>query len=138
MDVAAKETKSVARGSAALLSIYLLGAGVAGFFSGWLSVGAVLGTVFAVLNFWLLGTAVGEAIEKPPDEARRHMAASYIFRMFLTFSVLLLGVYVDYRAVIGIIPTLFFPKASILLSRLKIRIFKKSAARKENANVDGT
>ncbi len=90
---------------------------LAGHFDYTVVLGALLGTAFAVSNFFLLGLTVQKAVEKGED-VKRFMHASYAGRMLLYVACIVLGVLIDcFHPLAAIIP-LFMPQIVIFVMRL--------------------
>ena len=79
--------------------------------------GALLGTVFAVGNFFLLGLTVQKAVEKG-ENVKRFMHSSYTGRMLLYVACIVMGVLIPcFHPLAAIIP-LFMPQVVIFAMRL--------------------
>lgn len=79
--------------------------------------GALLGTVFAVGNFFLLGLTVQKAVEKG-ENVKRFMHSSYAGRMLLYVACIVMGVLIPcFHSLAAIIP-LFMPQVVIFAMRL--------------------
>ena len=79
--------------------------------------GALLGTVFAVGNFFLLGLTVQKAVEKG-ENVKRFMHSSYTGRMLLYVACIVMGVLIPcFHPLAAIIP-LFMPQIVIIIMRL--------------------
>lgn len=79
--------------------------------------GALLGTVFAVGNFFLLGLTVQKAVEKG-ENVKRFMHSSYAGRMLLYVACIVMGVLIPcFHPLAAIIP-LFMPQVVIFAMRL--------------------
>lgn len=78
--------------------------------------GALLGSVFAVGNFFLLGLTVQNAVEKGQD-VKRFVRASYTGRMLLYVVCIVLAALLPcFQTVAAIVP-LFMPQVVILVMR---------------------
>ncbi|MEG0571323.1 MAG: ATP synthase subunit I [Oscillospiraceae bacterium] len=72
--------------------------------------GLLLGSVFMVLNFALLGTTIEKAIIKTPKSAKRFMILHYSLRFILTGIIIFIGFKADYLNGICVCVPLFAPK----------------------------
>ena len=89
--------------------------------------GALLGTVFAVGNFFLLGLTVQKAVEKG-ENVKRFMHGSYTGRMLLYVAWIVMGVLIPcFHPLAAIIP-LFMPQIVIFAMRL-LGIYKPEKAK---------
>ena len=75
--------------------------------------GMALGTSAAAANFVLTGIAAEEAVQLPPDLARRKMASSYFSRMLMLALVLAAGLVISWFDPISVVFPLFFVKISL-------------------------
>ena len=75
--------------------------------------GMVLGNSAAAANFVLTGIAAEEAVQLPPDQARRKMASSYFSRMLMLALVLAAGLIISWFDPISVVFPLFFVKISL-------------------------
>ena len=75
--------------------------------------GMVLGNSAAAANFVLTGIAAEEAVQLPPDQARRKMASSYFSRMLMLALVLAAGLVISWFDPISVVFPLFFVKISL-------------------------
>lgn len=75
--------------------------------------GMALGNSAAAANFVLTGMAAEEAIQLPPDQARRKMASSYFSRMLMLALVLAAGLIISWFDPISVVFPLFFVKISL-------------------------
>ena len=75
--------------------------------------GMALGNSAAAANFVLTGIAVEEAVQRPPDQARRKMASSYFSRMLMLALVLAAGLIISWFDPISVVFPLFFVKISL-------------------------
>lgn len=88
--------------------------------------GALLGTVFSVGNFFLLGLTVQKAVEKG-ENVKRFMHASYTGRMLLYVACIVLGVLLPCFHPLATIIPLFMPQVVIFAMRL-LGIYKPDKA----------
>ena len=75
--------------------------------------GMALGNSAAAANFVLTGIAADEAVQLPPDQARRKMASSYFSRMLMLALVLAAGLIISWFDPISVVFPLFFVKISL-------------------------
>ena len=75
--------------------------------------GMALGNSAAAANFVLTGIAAEEAVQLPPDQARRKMASSYFSRMLMLALVLAAGLIMSWFDPISVVFPLFFVKISL-------------------------
>ena len=75
--------------------------------------GMALGNSAAAANFVLTGIAAEEAVQLPPDQARRKMASSYLSRMLMLALVLAAGLVISWFDPISVVFPLFFVKISL-------------------------
>ena len=75
--------------------------------------GMALGNSAAAANFVLTGIAAEEAVQPPPDQARRKMASSYFSRMLMLALVLAAGLIISWFDPISVVFPLFFVKISL-------------------------
>ena len=75
--------------------------------------GMALGNSAAAANFVLTGIAAEEAVQLPPDQARRKMASSYFSRMLMLALVLAAGLIISWFDPISVVFPLFFVEISL-------------------------
>ena len=75
--------------------------------------GMALGNSAAAANLVLTGIAAEEAVQLPPDQARRKMASSYFSRMLMLALVLAAGLIISWFDPISVVFPLFFVKISL-------------------------
>lgn len=75
--------------------------------------GMALGNSAATANFVLTGIAAEEAVQLPPDQARRKMASSYFSRMLMLALVLAAGLIISWFDPISVVFPLLFVKISL-------------------------
>ena len=75
--------------------------------------GMALGNSAAAANFVLTGIGAEEAVQLPPDQARRKMASSYFSRMLMLALVLAAGLIISWFDPISVVFPLFFVKISL-------------------------
>ena len=75
--------------------------------------GMALGNSAAAANCVLTGIAAEEAVQLPPDQARRKMASSYFSRMLMLALVLAAGLIISWFDPISVVFPLFFVKISL-------------------------
>ena len=75
--------------------------------------GMALGNSAAAANFVLTGIAAEEAVQLPPDQARRKMASSYFSRMLMLALLLAAGLIISWFDPISVVFPLFFVKISL-------------------------
>ena len=91
--------------------------------------GALLGGLSAVLNFFVMGLTVQNAVGKGADEAKKKMQLSYTVRMFALLVVLGVGVYLPYFHWLAVLLSVLFPRITIL--------FRSMALKRAAAGEDG-
>ena len=90
--------------------------------------GALLGGLASVLNFFVMGLTVQNAVGKSAEEAKKKMQISYTVRMFLLLVVLGVGVYLPYFHWLAVLLSALFPRITILFRSMAL----KRAAAEEN------
>lgn len=125
MNIVFPEIKRIAIGSIICNIVFLIASALFSLFSKELFLGSIIGTVYAIVNFMLIGVSVSDAMKKTPKQAQISMVISYFIRMAITALVIFIGLSSDYINPIGVIIPLFFPKA-VLYAR---SIFRKEANR---------
>lgn len=88
--------------------------------------GNLLGAVFAVLNFLLMGITVQAAVSKEEKSAATTIKFSQSLRFFMLFVVAGIGILAPVFSAPAVIIPLFFPRAAIFI---KSFCQKKSAAK---------
>lgn len=82
--------------------------------------GALFGTVFSVLNFFLLGVTVQKALQKKASQ-RKVVQLSYTLRMLLMLAVMVLGIVLPcFHAIAVIVPFLVQQPVILILRALGI------------------
>ena len=76
--------------------------------------GALLGGLAAVLNFFVMGLTIQNAVGKSPEEAKKKIQLSYTVRMFALLVVLGVGVYLPYFHWLAVLLSALFPRITIL------------------------
>lgn len=83
--------------------------------------GNLLGGSIAVLNFFLIGITIQNAVGKEQDEIKRKVRFSYSMRMFLISLGIIIGVaFPCFNSVASVLPYLF-PRIAISLRPLFIK-----------------
>ena len=90
--------------------------------------GALLGGLASVLNFFVMGITVQNAVGKSPEEAKKKIQISYTVRMFALLVVLGVGVYLPYFHWLAVLLGALFPRITILFRSIAL----KRAAADEN------
>ena len=80
--------------------------------------GMALGNSAAAANFVLTGIAAEEAVQLPPDQARRKMASSYFSRMLMLALVLAAGLIISWFDPISVVFPLFCVKISLTVGEI--------------------
>ena len=128
-DVIAQEGLRVIKGTAVLDGVTLLVAICLGRFTLPILLGLLVGSCYAVLNFFLIGLAVERALQRSPRSARLFMVGQYFLRMFLTAVVIILGLKASCLHAVTVILPLFYPKlvvvASAVLAQLSHKCLEK-------------
>ena len=109
-----KETKHIAVGVLIADALLCIVFAVIRKFNYTVALGALLGSVFAVGNFFLLGLALQKALELG-EGAAKYMHASYTRRMLLFVVCIAVGVLVPCFHPVAVILPLFFPRLVILV-----------------------
>ncbi len=87
--------------------------------------GIILGFVFTMLNFFLLGTIVEKAIFKSPRAAKRYMQLNYFTRYILTGTIMAIGFISPYINPWCVVISIFAPKLTYFSIGFYQLIFKK-------------
>lgn len=86
---------------------------VTGFWDIGVLFGNILGAFVAVLNFFLMGLAIQRAVQKSEDDAKKLMIVSGLYRKFMIFVFVIIGIIVPYFNNWAVIIPLFFPRVAI-------------------------
>ena len=78
--------------------------------------GNLLGGGFAILNFFLMGLTVQNAVTKDEKEAKNTVKVSQVYRNFMLLAVAALGVGLSCFNTWAVIIPLFFPRIAIALN----------------------
>ena len=99
--------------------------------------GTALGSVFAVLGFFLLGLSVQKVTDSQmtPEAAARYMKSCYTLRMMLMLLVIILGVVVKYFHFVAVIVPFFMPQAAALLRKHRLKGRKTPEEKKTEESV---
>ncbi len=87
-------------------------------FSGWrwaLLWGMLLGNIYSVFNFLLLGIAVDKAVHKRPSRAQAYMVTMFLLRYLLTAVLITVSLVTDLFHPAAVIIPIFFPKLALTL-----------------------
>lgn len=83
-----------------------------------LLLGNILGFLAAIGNFFLLGLTVQTAVTKEEKEAKELMKLSQIARMFLLFTVALVGYLIPIFNTVTVVVPYLFPRIAIAIRPL--------------------
>ena len=83
--------------------------------------GALLGGLAAVLNFFVMGLTIQNAVGKSQDEAKKRIQLSYTVRMFVLLAVLGAGVYLPYFHWLAVLLSALFPRVTILFRSVLLK-----------------
>ncbi len=86
--------------------------------------GNLLGALVAVLNFFIMGVSLTQALEKDEKEAKQTMKTSSVLRNFFMFVFLVIGIL--FFNVVSVILPMFFPRIAIALRPLFDKNYAKS------------
>lgn len=113
--------------SALMQSVFL----ICGFWSLRVLFGNVLGAAAAVLNFFLLGLSVQNALEKEEKEIKMQMKASQRLRTLMLLAVVLIAYLIpNVFNLLAVVIPYFFPRLAIALRPLADR--KRQMQNKQN------
>lgn len=77
--------------------------------------GNILGFSTSVLNFFLLGLTLQNAVKKDDEKAKSTVRTSHILRNFLVFGLTVLGVVLPIFNTVSVIISLFFVRLGFLV-----------------------
>ena len=80
--------------------------------------GNILGGVFAVLNFFLMGVTVSKAVTKEESEAKKLMKTSLSLRQLMILAVAAIGGIAPCFSIWTVVISLVFPRIAIALRPL--------------------
>ena len=80
--------------------------------------GNMLGALFAVLNFFLMGLTVQKALQKEEKDAKTMMKASQSMRMIMLLVVCILGGVLPFFNLFAVLIPLIFPRIAVMLRPL--------------------
>ncbi len=75
--------------------------------------GNVLSGAAAILNFFLMGITVQNAVEKDEKDAKSSMKVSQLYRFLFLVVVVIIGAVLPYFSIWTVIIPLFFPRIAI-------------------------
>ena len=114
-----RETKRIAVGVCAMVAVMLAVYFAMGRFSAGVAIGAALGGVYGVLNFFLLGLTVQKAAQESDElMARARIRSSYSMRMMGAVVIAILAFAVPFIEGLPCLIALLFPRATILVLQL--------------------
>ncbi len=116
--VVKKETGHIAVGTVALSAV-MVGIFVAcGRFDWTVLWGALLGTGYAILNFFLMAYTIQKGTESTHEQAKTKVQLSYILRTLLMLAVGILGMALPCFYWMAVLLPFFFPRLTIHLMHL--------------------
>ena len=83
--------------------------------------GALLGGLASVLNFFVMGLTIQNAVGKSAEEAKKKIQLSYTVRMFALLVVLGVGVYLPYFHWLAVLLSALFPRITILFRSVVLK-----------------
>ena len=114
-----RETKRIAIGSGICLAIMLVVYILIGKFSVGVLLGGLIGTAYAVFNFFQLGMTIQRATSMTdPDMAARQMRSSYSLRMAGLLIVCVICFVVPFLEGIPCMIAMLFPRLTILVLQM--------------------
>lgn len=116
-----RETGRIAMGQGILLAVMLIVYGVLGRFSLAVLLGGLIGSAYAVLNFFMLGMTVQRVAQLQPEQAelaRMQMKSSYNSRMVGMLLVAVLCFALPFVDGLSALISLMFPRLTILALQL--------------------
>ena len=116
-----RETKRIAIGEVILLAIMWIVYALTGRFSLAVVLGGLIGSAYAVFNFFMLGMTVQKAAQVQPDNAdmaRMQMKSSYNMRMVGMLAVAVLAFALPFVDGLAAVIPLLFPRLTILALQL--------------------
>ena len=125
-----KETKHIAIGTLSLTAIMLLIFAILKKFDYTVLLGAILGSAWAILNFFLLGLTVQKATKENENKSRQVIQLSYSLRLLLTMGVGVLGIFVPIFNWVAVICPFLFPRITIFV--MSIKNHKNKEEKEEN------
>ncbi|MBQ4110864.1 MAG: ATP synthase subunit I [Clostridia bacterium] len=108
-----KEIGRMAIGVLVLYVVMLLIFLVAGYFDSKVVLGGLLGSIYAIINFVLLGFSVEKSVGKGTKGAQATMGTSYTLRLILTAAVVLWAIKAPYFNYVATAIPLVFPRIVI-------------------------
>lgn len=93
--------------------------------------GALLGSVFSLLNFFLLGLTIQKVIQKG-EEPKKSVRLSYTLRMLMMMAVIVMGVFLPCFHVLAVIVPFLMTQPIILVMRA-LGVSKAEEKREEAA-----
>ncbi len=115
-----KETSNIAIGTLSLSAIMLVAFLIFKKFDYTVILGTLLGSGWAILNFFLMGLTVQKATnEENENRSRSIMQFSYSMRMLATLGVGALGVFVPIFNWVAVICPILFPRITIFVMTIK-------------------
>ncbi len=113
-----KETLHIAIGTTLLSIIMNVIFLIVGRWSLTVLFGSILGTVGAILNFFLLGLSIQHAVKQTDKNVKNIVRLSYMLRMFLMIGIMLIGFLVPVFNALAVILPFAFPQIVIYVMRL--------------------
>ena len=108
-----KEIGRISVGVSVLYVVMLLIFLISGYFDFEAVLGGLLGSVYAIINFALLGFSVEKSVGKGTKGAQTTMGTSYTLRLFLTAIVVLWSIKAPYFNYVATVIPLVFPRIVI-------------------------
>ena len=114
-NVIMKEVKTIAMGTAVCAAVMCLVFLAAGYFSTGVILGAVMGSCFAVGNFWYLGKTIERMLNG--GDAKK-LQSTYVYRLGIHAACVILALKIPaINPIAGIVP-LFFPRITIFFMQM--------------------
>ncbi len=116
-DVVISELKHLAKGVAILYIISLAVLPLIGYFNYQTVLGLLVGSVYSLINFFLIGLSVENAVQmESSTEVAKYMNKQYGLRYLLTAVVIIISIYADFINPFGVMISIFFPKLVIFFN----------------------
>lgn len=92
-----------------------------GYFTVTMFVTILFSTLYAIVNFWMLGSAISVALTRSPQSAQVYMVSQYFIRYIITGMIIYYSIIIPWINPLAVAIPMFFPKIALILRSLSTK-----------------
>lgn len=78
----------------------------------------IFATIYGLINFWMLGSAISVALSRSPQGAQVYMVSQYFIRYIITGMIIYYSIILPMINPLAVAIPMFFPKIALVLRSL--------------------